>query len=558
MDVPSYSHQPHSFAGKRSDAVVTGASAGLVALAVVLAAPVVVSCLEAFTVAVPDIAGQEGAGFVNPRVFSGFVSSLPTLVLIAFLSALLATPASRLLAAKPGLILVALLPMLVLPSYLAYAALDQLREPGSWLGNIVLHAKAPAWSDDPGYWPVFASKVQAVFGLALWSWPIACALQTFARMQIGQSVFDALAMERLRRVDRSLLRLRIELPGFLLSAAAVLLVILGSAVPLHLANVPTQTQQIWLALQSGGSVQAWRSSIALLTVTLAAAIVVVVFVQRSTSSTWDLRAMSRYFKRPWERHVFLLMIALLAVVSAVPVFSMVYRYIRATHHFDHVVPNAMNDLARPALTSFIIGLVSAGVVVLIFVLCAVVSLRAESRLRVIVLGALTLLVWTSCVPGVLVGAGVGQQWGRFAAAMGYPGWMDQAQIVLAHIGRFGAVGALAGWIGGLRTSREERESLMLDSAGLSVRWVPLWLGSRIGSVIVVFLVVLTLSFHEIESAVMLTAPGLSSYPSQMLQLLHVFKWETLSVGVLLATLGSIVLVLVGICLVRARPIRRRL
>lgn len=549
-DMHSHTHNPdilHRSGVRFRDSRDFCFSFGVLITSLLIAIPVVLSCVSAlFRDSDESPAPHSGAAI------GGLLQGLPTLLVIAFLSAAIALPVSRLLASKPGFVLIALLPILMLPSYLAYAALDQLREPGSVLGNLILAAPAPVWSDDPKYWPVAVSRVQAILGLALWAWPIACAIQTFVRVRTGRSTFDAFALDRLRFGDRTMLYGRLILPGVCASAATVLIVVLGSAVPLHLANVRTQTQDIWLALQSGGLVEAWQSSAVLLTLTLFLAVGTTMLLRRGADTGFDMRPTSVRCRSRLNGVAFWTAVVFIWTLSLVPVISVLYLFVRSEQRFGAVVTNAMRDFARPALRSLVGGATAAAAASCLFIVLGVLGCRANHVSRRVALFAIGVFVWMALVPGVLVGAGVGQQWGRVSAAMGYPHWMDQMQVVLAHIARFGAIGGVSGWIAGVRTSRSERDAITIDGHGSTWRFFGLWFGSRSHAIAIVFLVVLTLSFHEIESAVMLAGPGMGSFPSQMLQLLHVFRWETLSVGVLMASVGSVLLVGMGFVLTRFR------
>lgn len=132
------------------------------------------------------------------------------------------------------------------------------------------------------------------------------------------------------------------------------------------------------------------------------------------------------------------------------------------------------------------------------------------------------MVFAGLVPGVLVGAAGLAFWTMPRA----PDAGD-LPIMLAHVARFGFLGALMGWVLAGQESADERGARVL-SAGETLRgWWSLRLVPNLGVVVGVGLASMALSIHEIESTVQLATPGRANIAQRLLDLLHYSRDEEL-------------------------------
>src|SRR5690606_16907651 len=139
---------------------------------------------------------------------------------------------------------------LLLPQYLVYSGWDLLRDPGSGIGDWL--ARQPGWAS------IWAGYVLAVGGMALWAWPIAAIPLAAGIRQLGAPALEAARLETRSRLR--MVRVVVgQMPGAVVaSAALVALVALGSAVPLHLAQIPTHAITLWLLLDLTPADERWR------------------------------------------------------------------------------------------------------------------------------------------------------------------------------------------------------------------------------------------------------------------------------------------------------------
>lgn len=404
---------------------------------------------------------------------------------------------------------------LLLPTYLAYAGWGLLRAPGTALGSWLATATAPS----PGFWPMLASRVQAVGGLALWAWPIAAIVLSLGIRRIDRSVFDSMSMEPMSRARRWLLCARMLRLDGLAAWASVTLIMLGSAVPMHLAQLQTHSMSTWLALAESPASGRWAI----------------------WGRTWPIMALVGVggvllargaFRRPTidaqagPAHApgFPVLVLLLAGVAAPAVlFAWSIEHPRALWLFWRANGAA---LAQSGANAAFVGLLGACVCLVLWWMLAF-----GGRARSAATGVVHLLVVSALVPGVIVGTGVASTWR--AAAVPDAIADSVAPVVGAHIARLGIVaGLLALWLS--RTEPiEQHDARRIDGADSLTAWLRAggavrWLGlGACGAVMGV------LSLHEIEATVFVLPPGTRNLAYQMLQLLHQGRDDSLAAGVLL-------------------------
>lgn len=454
---------------------------------------------------------------------------------------------------------------MALPNYLAYWAFGQLRAPGTWVGDAIERAitSGQTWV------PMFAGRLVAILGLSLWAWPIVAVAVGAALARVPRDVRDAMRLD-VGPTRRAMMELRLAWRGVVGGMALVVLVMMGSAVPLHLAQVPTLSLAAWQVLSlTPGSAAAW---VALWPVLLPSAMVAgwlawrgVALASRGVDAKDN--AVDGVLVGPGRRSrgVSLWIAAGLLVLSVpMPLGAMgvTVRDIAAFSRFGWEMGEATGTSVRVAC------LVGAGCALITLVTARALgrgSLSKSSRgaawLHVVLVGLLVFLV---LAPGLLVGSA----WTHaFAITPGTWGlsWLrvvgdSQWALVLAHLSRFAGLAALAGAGIAWMDARGAREVRAMDGATGAWEWMEA--GGALGSVVrgllgclAVGVLGAVLSFHEIEATVMVQPPGMTTVAQVVLGYLHFSRLQEMSVaGIYLiggATVVSGVAAWIAVRVVRA-------
>lgn len=436
-----------------------------------------------------------------------------------------------------------LVPM-ALPNYLAYWAFGQLRAPGTWVGDAIEHAVTSGQT----WVPMLVGRVVAVMGLSLWAWPIIALAIGAALARVPRDVRDAMRLD-LGPTRRAAMELRLAWRGVLGGSALVLLVMLGSAVPLHLAQVPTLSLAAWQVLSlTPSSAAAW---VALWPVLLPSLLAAGWLAWRATSAAKfgvlekDNAADNSPETRVTPARGLWIALALLALSVPMPLAAMLLtvRDFAIFSRFGWEMGEATNTSLRVAAW--------------VGVACAMITLisaralskapvgsptrnrtrnRTRDAVHIIAIASLLFLV---LAPGLLVGSAWTHAfaikpgtWGlSWLRALGDTQWA----LVLAHLSRFAGLAALAGagiaWI----DARGARELRAMD--GATSAWTWLETGGALGSAVRGLLGCITvgvlgavLSFHEIEATVMVQPPGLTTVAQVVLGYLHFSRLQEMSVA----------------------------
>lgn len=473
----------------------------------------------------------------------GLARSLGVSILSAALIALgactLALVVCNAAAQRPSLWTPLLLVPLLLPSYLAYAGWGLIRAPGTIVGDFL--ARGP--STGPNWWPVAASKSLAIVGLSAWAYPI-CVAPLVASIRSGHAgVLDAMRLDcrgpRLI-VERIRMHARAIAVGFL----AVWTVMLGSAVPLHVAQLETAAIAVWLTLDSTPTGRQWVVWVIAAPLVLLAGVGAVCAAWTATDVRADGEAGGRVTQGP--RSVLDRVSPLLPVACAgVPIAAFALSLASWSSVELFVRLNQETIVASAAVAAIVGGLGALVGVVFAW------SASVRSRLAVT---ALVILSAGAVCPGVLVGQATAQAWRVVGLDQDWWAW---PALVCAHAARFLAIAALVGWWWGARESREVGDQRRLDGARDLWSWVattgggaPLLAGLAGG-------VCAALSLHEIESSIILQPIGVQSLPRVLLAALHFARTEELASGVLvMVSLGAgpaVVASVLARTLARMRP-----
>lgn len=411
---------------------------------------------------------------------------------------------------------------LLMPTYLAYAGIGLLRAPRSFLGDLIERT-----AQDGATWlPSFAGRVAAVLGLSLWVWPVAAVVLAMGIRGLARDAVDSLQMDCRSRLSRGLHLARMLRGSVGTSVVAVGLVMLGSAVPLHLAGAPTYSVRVWYEMTlAPGSPGAWASAWPLL-------------AMAGIGAWWVIRRGMRPFPtasgsvggRGGIGTILAMGVLVMSVALPWGLLAGHLESVRALANFWKLHGQSLMTSLGLALGVALV----CGVVAIASWMCAS-SFDARSRLAAKM--ALGVFVLGAFIPGVLVGQATAQAWGGGWSA----GFLDSPGVlVLAHVARFGAIAGGAGWVVGLSEPLGSREARRLD--GVTGLWgfAGAVMPGRTGVVLAFAVACGCLSLHEIEAAVLLQPPGMESLPRTLLGYLHYSRLGDLSAAVVwLAALGGV-------------------
>lgn len=402
---------------------------------------------------------------------------------------------------------------LLLPPYLAYSGWSLLRAPGTALGDWLQRAAERGAGDAP----IVAGQVIAVVGLALWAWPLAMLAAMPSLARIDRQTLDQVRLEARgwRGVAR---RVRLALPGMAAGAGVVAVVMLGSAVPLHVAQIETDAIRLWLILDLTAAQHRWAVWVGAWPTVLIAGVAGVWLSGRLARALGEHSGTSGGLERPSLIPAIAGAVAwLLAVIVPLILFAMSIREGRSLRRFWVQQGEALADSATVGLWVGGVGGVMS--------LCVAYGLSCGGARGRSARALLAPLLVAAVLPGVLVGSATLDAWSWAGAA-----WVLDTPViaVLAHLARFGAVAALAGvWLASSEPA-ELRALRRLEGATGPVGWVratgaPSWMvaggaGLSMG----------VLSLHEIEAGVIVHPPGFESIARHLLALLHFARDEQLS------------------------------
>lgn len=459
-------------------------------------------------------------------------------VMVSLLSVVLALPAAWSLRGRSAPAVLFVLTPMVLPQYLVYAAWGVARSPGTWLGDRLMKAGAPpAGGGVSAVWEA-ARWAQTTGGMALWAWPLAVLVLLPSVMRVDASSLDALRLSGAGPLARVRMVIGQVRSGLLVAIALVGLVMLGSAVPVHVAQIETWAIGVWRVLaETGGSAAAWRAGAPLMLVTGVGGVALawrLVRADRGSDEPADIRDRAS----AWP-------LGLVWGTAVVVPAALLAFHLKQTSSMRRF----WVESGEPLWFSAQIGLV-VGVIVALVGASAAIGLagpRAGASARRASAGV---AIWAAlaAVPGVLIGSAL------LSVSMGVPGmaWVTDspAGLVLAHAARFGAVGALAGWW----VARTEPSALRDTRLMLGETLAGWWMGvgrPGVGAIACAGIAAGMLSVHEIESGVVVSPPGVRTLSQHMLNLLHYLRDEQLTAGSLWMLVLGIVAAAAGLIALRA-------
>ncbi|MEX2218327.1 MAG: hypothetical protein WD749_06160 [Phycisphaerales bacterium] len=509
--------------------------AGLVGVTVGIPGLAVVARVAWAVVSAPGEAGRAA------RVDLGLLArTLLVAAAIAALATLLGWPGAWAARRLPSRFVALLALPLLLPSYLISSGWGLLRAPGAAIGDRLM-SPGREWMVIP------VGQGLAIAGLALWASPLASLLIASQLRRTDEDVYEALRLLPASRGRRALAILGMARPGVLMAFGAVLLLMLGSAVPLHVSQLDTYAITLWRRLDESARAAHWRVWVAAWPLLLApAAAAWAVTARLRAESTEGARLGQAEDPRIRASPVLAgaALVWSLAVLAPVALFLLNLRGLSVLQVFWRT---AWRSILASSVTSAATALVAA--VIAGSMWAALAGGAPARRTARACLGALLV---AGLSPGILVGLATAEAWRAWPALA--PIADSPAVIVLAHTARFGFLAALAGWWLARTEPRELRDLRRLE-AGDSLRgWLRGALPPQAGVLAGVAAATGLLSFHEIEAAVMLQPPSSigGGFAWLMLQQLHFARTQELAAGMVYVVGGGLVAGLLAVWLLGGR------
>lgn len=417
-----------------------------------------------------------------------------------------------------------LIASMLLPPYMASVGLNAFRGPGTWIGDLIEKAVVNGWTG----LPILVGKGIAGLGLALWVLPLAALILASHVRSLDPAVMEMFRMEPLSRWQRVKQWARLLRPGLVQAWLATTILMCGSAVPLHVAQVQTLAISVWklmdqTALHERGVL--WLATWPCAVISLVAAALIWRGLGARISRP-EARGEALATSRGWQ--VTGIVVWLCAAVVPVGIALWSVDSAAALRAFWRVSGTAFRD-------SGVIGVCVGACVALLAALSA--WRGPQIGIRVLVAAMVAIGVF----PGMLVGALVA----TVSRGLGVDGiWGGGAMVVLAHVLRFGWIGCLAGVFLARAEPHAQRDHRQLDGAMSLAGWARSCLSWQWGGVLAAGLAGGAMSFCEIEATIFVQPPELESLPRQMLGHLHFSR--TSELGAASFYVGAMMLLIAGV------------
>ncbi|MFI4872565.1 MAG: hypothetical protein ACIARQ_12195 [Phycisphaerales bacterium JB061] len=409
----------------------------------------------------------------------------------------------------------------LLPSWLVYSGLGLLRAPGTAIGDWL--AMGPSWR------AILAGRVLAVVGLALWASPIAQLVIASRVREIDPASLEAAQLVGRGPILWTRLRFGMSLRSSVMAGGLVSVVMLGSAVPLHLAQLNTYATKVWLELDATAADERWRVVLAawpVLMIVLVASLAVCAGLWRCGRS---MRGDGQAMKGAGRLGGLLAVgVPIAAVVLPATLFAL---DLESFETISTIWRTEARAIGSAWMIAGVVGLIGAMVSAAVWI--GLGGGRWSRRVTVVCVAA---SIVTALLPGVVTGVLIGGAWRAIDDSV--------LIVILAHVSRFLALPAGVGVLLALTEPSEDRDLRLLAGATGPIGWartsgVRGWPAIAAGA-----LAAGGLSMHEIESSIVVSPPGMASLARSMLNLLHFQRYEHLA-GLALVVIGFGTLVVSG-------------
>ncbi len=486
----------------------------------------------------------EGFGLIADRGAGLLSRTLLVAGLIGILATVLAIPVARVLMRVRGnrapLLWGLVLVPVWMPSYAIYGAMNLARAPDTMVGRWLIRY---ATSDEGHRWvSVWAGYGIGVLGLSLWGSVIAAIVIAGGASTARSSLYmDMIDLEPASRLARARVWIGLHRAGLLKAWGVVGLVMLGSGVPLHLAQLETWSIAVWRSISERGVNEwgvVWVMGSPMVIVGLFGAWCVTRMVLRDATSRGNVGV---GIEQQSERRAGLLGAGL--VWSAAVVLPMVVLAISIDdwRSMGLFWSERGDAIGHSALIGGVVGIIGAA-----FAMVIAFALGHSDRwVRALGVVGVFASVSGALVPGVLVGASVVQA----GSVLGEVGALGEIVGLLARVL---VVGGVVGSVIAGRESGELMSQRWSMGGGPRSGFGNWWkahgrtnLAACLGAGVLSGL----LAVHEIEASVMITRAGVSTLSQGLLADLHYARLERLSAALLnLMGIALVVSVIGGVLL----------
>lgn len=455
---------------------------------------------------------------------AGLIRSVGWAMGIAALATVLAWPVAWSLRGSGAAGAAWLLAPLLLPNYLAYSGWNLMRAPQTWLGDLSARI---AQDGNPGF-AVGLGHAVAVVGLVFWVWPLAAGVMTIFVSRLDAALLDAVELDERSAFGRLTGRVSLARGGLWATFGTVVLVMMGSPVPLHVAQIPTLAMQLWLQITEFGiGARVWFGAMPLVMLAIGGGYLLLRGLTAASEEVAGGGSNAAPKRLPWAAGI------MLVLTAGVPLAL----NIGSVRHWSAAGPLwlvSRDAVGASVETAWFVGLAMALIAGLTAEAFAGFGRQGaagdvvarDRRERLLLCGAMV-FISAGIVPGVLVGAAV-------KASLALTPWTEMlldsaAGVVLGHVARFGVVGVLIGlWIA-RSTPAAETDLRKIDGGGLW-GWMIGALRSQSPALVAAGIAGFALSLHEVESTIILSPAGPGSLAQQMLNYLHQARQEELAIA----------------------------
>ena len=512
--------------------------------AAAIAWPALIVALE-LARAGPARPAADSRDFFGPGTLAMLVRTFAAAAVVSLAAVAVAYPAAWAIRSHRAILPFLLIP-LFLPSYVAYAGWGVLRAPGTRLAAWIARGSVDALELKTR----LAYDLQAVLGLSLWAWPIAAVVIAAGLTRLDPDLLDTLRLEPASARRRGLTLLNLTRAPILWAFAIIFVLMLGSAVPFHVAQLETYAIAIWRLIDLTAPADRWRvwvaaSPLVLITLAIGAILARKLFSLADTDSQpapVDAPPLPTRAGRLALAWTVLLWIA--AVIVPVSMLATTMDEPTAAVRFAARHWPALRD-------TFATALIVAAVAWLITTAVWFLADRG-SKASAVAAACVVLAIGVAPVPGLLVGLATARAWALFGATQ--PVADSAAVVVLAHTARFAFVPALAGWWLARTQTRTLRDLRRIDGADSLVGWFRSCFPTNAWVTLAAAAAVAMLSIQEIEASIMVIPPGYHSLAEWMLQQLHALRQDDLAAGALFLTVLAVATaIVIAACLRFGRP-----
>lgn len=415
---------------------------------------------------------------------------------------------------------VLLLTPAMFPSFLAYSGWGMLRAPLTVTGDFIGSLRDSGWEWLPGV----IDRTLAIGGLSLWAAPLAAIAMLPGVRAISDDTLHASRLE-CAGFPRVVFLLRALIGPILFAVLVVAAIMLGSAVPLHLARVQTASILLWAQLDLTPPAQHWRVWVAAWPIVVAAALLARATGTLGTSSDPAPTTTPDPRRTPWWVALAAVLVVGIGTLAPMALYAANLRSLSALFRY-------CRDHAPAVTTSILLATCSAGLAVAL----TLAAWHAAGNGRSVLVRRLA-TVWTfaGLLPGVMIGSAVARGFAMLDSmgldSLGLGAGDSFLPILVGHAARFGFLPLWVGiWLAASEP-RESRDQRLIDGADTVPAWFRASVLASPGALAGVAAAVFVLSLHEIEAAVLTLWPGGQLLARVILSDLHFFRTQELAAGI---------------------------